>query len=296
MTVGLLPQTRSWVEANVGARIVRVDRLHGGLASRVFSVKLNDGGWVIVKVVTPALSHDLAKEFAVIRFLHGRVHAPMGIASDPNGDQAGVPAMLQTRLPGKPEVIGRRRSDWLDQFVDLMNELRDLPVPDPSLWLLPLSPWFTPDHQHERPPKWVSDPRAWQRISAGLREALPEHDRTQLIHRDLHPGNVLLDRGRWSGTVDWSDTCVGPIDSDVARLRVEIGLLCGVEAADEFLRRCTHLVPAYDYRWDVFVLMEVSGPLPDFLVFNRIGARLTIHQLNQRADELFQVAARRIDS
>lgn len=40
----------------------------------------------------------------------------------------------------------------------------------------------------------------------------------ELIHRSLHPGNVLWLRGRCSGVVDWINVCAGPAGCDIALL------------------------------------------------------------------------------
>lgn len=48
-------------------------------------------------------------------------------------------------------------------------------------------------------------------IAAGLR-GLPE----QLIHRDCHPGNILVQETRVVSFIDWEDLCIGPRLFDLA--------------------------------------------------------------------------------
>lgn len=48
-------------------------------------------------------------------------------------------------------------------------------------------------------------------LEAGLR-GLPE----QLIHRDCHPGNILVQGTRVIGFIDWEDLCIGPRIFDLA--------------------------------------------------------------------------------
>ena len=38
-----------------------------------------------------------------------------------------------------------------------------------------------------------------------------------------------------SGVIDWANVCVGPIEVDVSRCRVNIALVAGLEGADRFL-------------------------------------------------------------
>jgi hypothetical protein len=63
--------------------------------------------------------------------------------------------------------------------------------------------------------------------------------------------------------------------------------------ARQFWTRTAAEFGTHDPRWDVFVLMEVADVLEDFLVFNRLGAHLSLPLIHQRADELFLGASRR---
>jgi len=43
-----------------------------------------------------------------------------------------------------------------------------------------------------------------------------------LVQRDFHPGNVLWERGRVSGVVDWQTTSIGPAVVDVGHCRTNL--------------------------------------------------------------------------
>ncbi len=65
----------------------------------------------------------------------------------------------------------------------------------------------------------------------------------RFLHRDFHPGNVLLtgpdDAPRVSGVVDWVETSWGPADLDVAHCATALALLHGAPAGMDFADRYT---------------------------------------------------------
>jgi aminoglycoside phosphotransferase (APT) family kinase protein len=38
------------------------------------------------------------------------------------------------------------------------------------------------------------------------------------LHADLHPRNILISRGKFSGVVDWGDACIGDAATDLASI------------------------------------------------------------------------------
>jgi len=104
------------------------------------------------------------------------------------------------------------------------------------------------------------------------------------VHRDLHPGNVLVHDGRFSGIVDWVHGCRGPIEVDVSRCRVEVAVIAGLDAADDFLARCGVPPGGYDRRWDLSVALELAPWAATLLGFNAVGAQLTPEDIHDRLD------------
>jgi hypothetical protein len=74
--------------------------------------------------------------------------------------------------------------------------------------------------------------------------------------------------GRPTGLVDWLNGCAGPLESDVARCRVNLAATMGLDTADAFLAEVADLVPAYDPRWDLLVCAEL---LPDPTVLTSLA-------------------------
>ena len=115
----------------------------------------------------------------------------------------------------------------------------------------------------------------------------------RFIHRDFHPGNLLFRRGRCSGIVDWTQASVGPPEVDISRTRVEIAMLTDREVAEEFLRH-TGYSATYDPLWDALVACELGPWSHEMLVFNDIGARLTLDGVRATLDAFVEVAARHL--
>jgi aminoglycoside phosphotransferase (APT) family kinase protein len=309
--VTLPAQVRQWVEDILGDRIVLVRSLHGGMASQVRDVKLRCGQSVVVKMVPPrhgepvaAQIQEVEAEASVLAYLGGRAWAPALLAQDASGEQSGLPVIVQSRAPGRPDVIGLRRSSWLQGLASVIDALAAVDSAESIEGahsiegLPPFSPWFDEELITQRAPRWVTDRGVWRAAIARLDDASSEgewHGRggsSALVHRDLHPGNVVFHGGAVAGVVDWSNACIGPRGVDAGRLHIEVGLLAGCEAASELLglSKTSRSDSAHDPVWDLVALAELAGVLDDFLVFNKLGARLNLGLLGQRADALLRAA------
>jgi aminoglycoside phosphotransferase (APT) family kinase protein len=156
------------------------------------------------------------------------VPTPALLAVDPAGTEAGVPAVLMSRLPGRVDWWPSDTGRWLRRLAGVLPAIRAAPLPPAGL----IGP-FAPNPQASyQPPPWARDPGLWERaaaISRGPAPALPQ----VLVHRDFHPGNVLWRRGTVSGVVDWQAACTGPAVADVAHCRVNLMTL-GTGAAEQF--------------------------------------------------------------
>jgi aminoglycoside phosphotransferase (APT) family kinase protein len=136
-------------------------------------------------------------------------------------------------------------------------------------------------------------PDAWTAVRARLDLGLPRGGAPRFIHRDFHPGNLLFRRGRFTGIVDWTQASVGPPEVDVSRTRVEMAMLTDRAVADEFLR-LTPCASTYDPLWDALVACELGSWTHDLLVFNDIGARLTLDGVRATLDAFVEDAARHL--
>jgi aminoglycoside phosphotransferase (APT) family kinase protein len=204
------------------------------------------------------------EEAEVLRWLDGRCSWPATpelVAVDGSGEHCGAPAVLMTRLRGRP----RTRLQDLPEFV------RRLAAPLPAIHSLPLPPAgrvrsYRPHSLglELRPPVWSARQALWERAVDVYRRPVPRAAPV-LLHRDYHSGNVLWVGERLSGVVDWVLASVGPPDADVGHCRFNLARRFGQAVADRFLRcygeAAGRPVADYDPYWDV---VAVVGALPDF--------------------------------
>jgi hypothetical protein len=195
-----------------------------------------------------------------------------------------VPASIQTFLVGRPAVGRSALAQLVGSIAASLVELAEAAIPCDGLGSF--ASWISPE---AIPPPWSTVPRSWQAAMSALTPELTNGD--QFIHRDFHPGNVLFSGRAVSGVVDWVHACRGPIEADVSRCRVEIALLAGIDAADDFLVACRPLVASYDPLWDALVAAELAPWLDSVAVVNQMGGDVTIPGMRVVLDDLVARAA-----
>ncbi len=288
--------TRVWVERALGAtaRLTGAKPLLGGVSSTIHEVRLEGAtldGVPLVRAIVRQITEvrddptegpwEIVNEARILQHCDGRAKAPRWIASDPTGEHCGFPTSLQTRLPGRPMVKPKDRGAWAIELSRATNAIASFPSRS-VLGLTPYRPWWPSSPE---PPEWTRSKAQWVEMSDALHAELPEHSGTALIHRDLHPANVLFWRGKWSGTVDWTHGCLGPPEVDIARCRVQIAFLTDMHTADLYLDRCRDLVATYDPRWDALVALELSPWVSDIAeTYQDIGTETTTEQIATTLD------------
>jgi aminoglycoside phosphotransferase (APT) family kinase protein len=296
------PVARQWVERELGERanIVSLKRLPGGVSSLIHEVTFTraattDQHQAILRRVEFREDHpteaasEIANETRVLSLLNGQANSPVLIATDTDGSQCGLPATLQTRLPGRPVVSPKQTQWWVDGLAQATLAVREATIgAEDADGLGHFRPWW-PDSAE--PPKWTSSAHTWSRVAERLRVRLPTGHDVGLVHRDLHPGNVLFHRRRWSGIVDWPHGCIGPAEVDVSRCRVQIAFLTSMAAADRYLAACRDVVPTYDHDWDALVAIELSPWVEDIAeAYQEVGSPITEHVIQQTLDHFVQAA------
>jgi Ser/Thr protein kinase RdoA (MazF antagonist) len=119
------------------------------------------------------------------------------------------------------------------------------------------------------------------------------------VHGDYWPGNLLWQRGRLTGVVDWEEPRVGDPTRDVAICRGDLTLLFGRHAAAAFLR---HYEAAAGHRvsnlpfWDLLTctlaLPEVEHWPPSWRALGR--SDLTVETARERLRSMARDALARI--
>ena len=193
--------------------------------------------------------------------------APRLLCCDHDGARTGAPVLAMTRLDGLPEATGGRA--WTNGLAGTLGVIAS--ARSPTIALPAIESWQEP---LDNCPDWIDDGGLWrafqERMAAGLVGTLP-----RFVHRDFHPLNVLWDHGAVSGVVDWANACIGPIEFDVSRCRVNVALSAGIAEADAFLVACAPFVERYDCAWDLETVASILGNPDVVLAGNAYGAAMT---------------------
>lgn len=236
----------AWAGRALGGTVTSARPLRGGTASAVHLLAVARAGGAVERVVLrryvrPELNVEepdiAAREARTLRFVAGvdlghGVATPRLLAVDPTGADAGVPAVLMSRLPGRVDWAPRDLDRWLARLAGLLPALHAALLPPPGV----IRPFVPYEQDCYQPPGWVRWPGVWARAVAWFRRPAPDGLGAGLavfVHRDFHPGNVLWCRGRVTGVVDWASASVGPAWVDVGHCRGNL-FGYGLEVADRF--------------------------------------------------------------
>lgn len=264
----------AWAGAALGGTVTAVRPLRGGGASAVHLLRVERGGGPVERVVLrryvrPELNEEepeiaereaRALEFVADVDLGPGVSTPRLLALDATGVDAGVPALLMSRLPGRVEWAPPDMERWLDRLAGLLPDIHDAPLPPAGL-IRPYAPYRQESYE---PPGWARWPSIWARAIEWFHRPTPDGAGPNVfIHRDFHPGNVLWRRGRVTGVVDWASASVGPACVDVGHCRGNL-FQYGLEVADRFTARWERLTGASYHPWaDVATIIGSLDELRD---------------------------------
>jgi aminoglycoside phosphotransferase (APT) family kinase protein len=173
-----------------------------------------------------------ANEAAVLELLDDtEVPAPRLVAADPYGRICDAPALLTTRVPGRPAARPWDMDRFLGAMAQALARIHEVPL---DTALPPYAPYYDPAvHGERRPPEWSGGPELWERVFETL--AGPEPDGPAgFIHRDFHPGQTLWSGDLLTGIVDWTTGSRGPYGVDLARMRLHLAIDYGIEVAGRF--------------------------------------------------------------
>jgi aminoglycoside phosphotransferase (APT) family kinase protein len=188
---------------------------------------------------------------------------PRLIAVDKTAEHCDVPAVLMSRVPGRPWAA----PDDLDGFVRRLAEplpiVHETALPE-SAALPDYRPYYAEDARRGelRPPADTRAPASWERAIEVHAASPPSGERVVFLHRDYHPGNLLWRRGRVTGVVDWVNASRGQADADLGHCRLNLARDFSPDVADHFLAAHRTLTGErhYDPYWDI---VAAVGMLPE---------------------------------
>jgi hypothetical protein len=163
----------AWAGACLGGPVTSARALRGGMSSAVHLVTVQDAGGqrrqaVLRRYVRSEDEPGIAdREARALRFAGSLgVPVPALLAVDPDGTQAGVPAVLMSRLPGRITWWPSDPETWLARLAEVLARIHAAPPPPPGTVR-----GFAPEVPAScQPPAWARYPRVWQqavKISCG---------------------------------------------------------------------------------------------------------------------------------
>ena len=259
------PEALEWAARAIGdsAEVVRVRALPGAWSSAVHALDIRAAGGGDHRLVLRrhvradflAEEPDVAEREARVLQLLARsaVSAPELVAVDAAGEHCDVPAVLMTRLRGRPDAVPGDLDEWLHGLAGQLTAIHAVAVGE-----TPVQAYYTyNDVDALEPPSWTREPEAWAAVIALARGPAPEAPNC-FIHRDYHPWNVLWWRGRVSAVVDWVNASIGAPHHDAAHCRIALAADQCVEVAERFRAHVEALdgVP-HDPYWDALAFANV---------------------------------------
>jgi aminoglycoside phosphotransferase (APT) family kinase protein len=170
-----------WVESRVGrgARAIKVRALDGGTSSAIHAVDVRTPSGPISRLVLrrfvradwlaeePDAPRREAEALEIVR--RCRVSTPRLVALDDEGSDAGVPAVLMTRLPGRVDWYPASLEDYLRRLAEALPAIHALRPP-----LGARIPAYHPyELQLSGPPRCSRRPEIWSRAIEAFEQPHP---------------------------------------------------------------------------------------------------------------------------
>jgi aminoglycoside phosphotransferase (APT) family kinase protein len=236
-----------------GARVTRLRRLVGGGTTDAYDVTVDRApGRVVVKLYRDG-DGTAPLEWSCLEFAQ-RVTAPVPepIAADLERVWFERPAVVMSRLPGRPDVTPEHVDSWVAALAQALTELHETAL-DGAEGALRRPPRV----ETWRPPAGEHNPLTAAAVSA-ITARLPSLGSERVFtHGDFQPGNVLWHRGRISGVIDWSAARLDARWSELAYCRAEVCLLLGPDVADRLADAYSDIVGDTSDELAVYDLMCV---------------------------------------
>ena len=249
-----------WVTEEFGVEVTATTPLLGGMSSDVRRVDLSDGRSIVVRHITDHawLAREpylVGSEVAALELLtDSPVAVPEHLGSDP---ARGLLAMSfePGSVTADPVVIKARMAEMAAAAVAIAR----VELPDDHGFVawrpwVPAEPVAPADGDR---PLWDEAVAAWRDRPE------PDCDVPVLLHRDLHPLNLLWSDDVAAPTViDWVNACVGHPHAEWGHMRANLVMSVGHDVADAFRAEGERLAPEfgpYDRWWD---LVDLLGFLP----------------------------------
>ena len=218
---------------------------------------------------------------------------PEPIAADLASTWFGRPAIVMSRMAGRPDIAPKDVDSWTESLARALKDLHETALDGADALTGPprVETWRPPPGPHDSfTSKVVST------VAAHLPSLTSEHVFT---HGDFNPANVLWHRGRVSGVVDWSAARLDTRWSELAYCRGAVCLHLGPDVADRLAAAYVDMVGcSSDEELAVYDLMSVSTrhyTRESLDVDGRLGPTPAYEVAVAHLDEQLRRALKRLD-
>ncbi len=229
-----------------GASLVSVQRLRGGLSSRMLRVRLltsdDERIDISVKRYLPDFhrgsSEVLRREFLTLQALEGSsILAPRPLLLDEAGGYFGMPMMAMSFLPGRTIIEPREMQPWLAGLAEALLQIRAVTAANTDLSHLARTGLSQVERDIDEQSRKLQGDGQAEMVIAELRRALRDVEwlPETLVHNDFWPGHALWRHSRLAGVIDWTFAKLGDARTDLAMCRVDLVLMHGEAAVDGML-------------------------------------------------------------
>ena len=219
-----------------GSTPVAAKRLRGGLGTSTHAVRLRRRSGSTFDVVLKRFREadgTPATEWSRLMYAQRlAVPSPEPLAFDSDGEWFGAPALVMSKLSGRPELQFDDSVKWYEQIADAILNIASAPTSR-----LPAALRQPPTGQEWKPPEELRRTPLVEQAIETIRRLRPRAMSQERVmsHGDFHPGNMLWSRGRLSGLTDWRSANLAFRTRDVVYCRTELAVLFGAREADRFL-------------------------------------------------------------
>jgi len=219
---------------------------------------------------------------------------PEPIVADLESVWFGRPAVVMSRLPGRPDLTPKDIDSWVRALAQALAELHETPLHGAEGAVT-----LPPGHETWRAPAGEHDPLTAAAVSAVTARLPLRTSERVLTHGDFHPGNILWRRGRISGVVDWSEARLETRWSELAGCRAAVCIHHGPDIADRLADAYSGIVGDTSDELPVYDLMCVLGSrhyLAESLAADQEQGHVPNYQLSTaHLDAHVRRALRRLD-
>jgi aminoglycoside phosphotransferase (APT) family kinase protein len=259
----------NWIfQHSIISDLNNIQRLKGATSSALFLLSDSNQTKAVIRFYTNndwnRREPDLAKHeaFSLQTAAKTCINTPSLFAYTYNKEITPYPAVLMSYLPGEVTLPHEDKSEWLKELAYLLADFHTTDTQLDFPWLY--HPYNT--IESITVPNWSSYKQELQE-ALELTKAYSPQSNLGFIHRDFHPVNVLWEKGRPTGIVDWPNACFGPKEIDIGHCRLNLALLYGIEEAELFLNyyKERSQIDIFDQSyWDFITLLDC---LPDPCVY-----------------------------